>query len=95
MRSVPAAELRGLTKAGSPSRSRSSFTRWKAASGITTSPRTSNALCGRPAFFRRSPEMLSGTLRMVRMFEVTSSPVWPSPRVSPMVSHASPSGPGW
>ncbi len=30
------------------------------------------------------PEIVSGTLRMVRMFEVTSSPVWPSPRVMPV-----------
>ena len=28
--------------------------------------------------------MVSGTLRMVRMLEVTSSPVWPSPRVMPV-----------
>ena len=34
--------------------------------------------------------MVSGTLRMVRMFEVTSSPVWPSPRVMPVVSRAPP-----
>jgi hypothetical protein len=35
--------------------------------------------------------MVSGTLRMVRMFEVTSSPVWPSPRVMPVVSREPPS----
>ena len=36
-----------------------------------------------PAFFSFSAEMLSGTLRMVRILEVTSSPVCPSPRVMP------------
>jgi hypothetical protein len=35
------------------------------------------------AFLSLAAEMESGTLRMVRMFEVTSSPIWPSPRVMP------------
>ena len=40
---------------------------------------------------RRFAGMERGTLRMVRMLEVTSSPVWPSPRVMPVARRAPPS----
>ena len=81
--SVPAAELRGFTERRQP-----------IALALFVQPLESRlrhhhfaahfeCLCGTPAFWSSSAGMLSGTLRMVRMFEVTSSPVCPSPRVSP------------
>ena len=91
VRSVPAAAFRGFTAGARPSASRSLFIFSKAFSGITISPRTSNS-CGTPASFSCAAEILSGTLRMVRTLVVTSSPVCPSPRVSPRTSRAPPSG---
>jgi hypothetical protein len=81
--SVPAAALRGFTPAAAITLAL--FVQpLKAFSGITTSPRTSSACpCGTLTSLEECVGMLSGTLRMVRMFEVTSSPVCPSPRVSP------------
>src|SRR5213082_948840 len=46
--------------------------------GISISPRASKS-AGMPAFFSFSLETESGTDRTVRTFEVTSSPVEPSP----------------
>ena len=57
---------------------------------MTTSPRISRPF-GLWIFWSNSADKESGTLRMVRMFEVTSSPVWPSPRVMPVTRRAPPS----
>jgi len=68
-----------------PCFSRSSFIFLKAASGISISPRTSKE-GGIPAFFNFSLLIESGMDRTVRTLPVTSSPVAPSPRVTPRAS---------
>ncbi len=79
-RTLPAAVLRGLTNRGLPAASISRFSFSNPAIGKYTSPRTSN-ISGRPG----AGLTLSGTLRMVLMFAVTSSPTAPSPRVAARV----------
>ena len=76
---VPAAALRAFTNNCSPSFSRCAFTRAKLANGMSISPRTSNT-------FGATPLRRSGTLRIILMLAVTSSPVTPSPRVSACVN---------
>ncbi len=79
-RSDPAAELRGLAKAGLPASSRDSLSLANASTGMNTSPLTSStAGCPEPA-------SRAGMEGMVRMFGVTSSPVRPSPRVAALTS---------
>ena len=85
MRMVPAAALRGLAAADWPAASRSSFILRKASCGMTHSPRISKA-SGRPAAASFAGLKASGMDLMVRTFDVTSSPVVPSPRVRPRMS---------
>ncbi len=73
--------------------SRSWLSLRKADWGRTTSPRTSK-LAGRPAACSFAAATRRGTERMVRTFEVTSSPMAPSPRVRPRWRWAEPSGAG-
>ena len=79
-RSDPAAEFRGLAKAGLPASSSDSFSFPNASTGMNTSPLTSSTAGW--------PEPLSrvGMAAIVRMFGVTSSPVRPSPRVAALAS---------
>ena len=79
-RSDPAAELRGLAKAGLPASSSDSFSLPNASTGMNTSPRTSS-VAGWPEPFSRA-----GMEPMVLMLGVTSSPVRPSPRVAALTS---------
>ena len=79
-RSDPAAEFRGLAKAGLPASSSDSFSFPNASTGMNTSPRTSST-AGYPR-----PASRAGMEEMVRMFGVTSSPVRPSPRVAALTS---------
>ena len=79
-RSDPAAEFRGLTKAGLPAANRDSFSLSNASTGRKTSPLTSS-VAGYP-----DPVSRAGMEAIVRMFGVTSSPVRPSPRVAALTS---------
>ena len=79
-RSEPAAEFRGLAKAGRPASSSDSFSFSNASTGMNTSPRTSST-AGWPVPFSRV-----GMAEMVRMLGVTSSPVRPSPLVAARAS---------
>ena len=93
MRIVPAAALRGFAAGAIPAATRSSFIFSKAFCGSTTSPRTSNC-CGSFAAFNFAALTCSGMLRIVRTFVVTSSPMLPSPRVTPDFNTAAPPLPG-
>jgi hypothetical protein len=79
-RSDPAAELRGLAKAGLPASSSDSFSFPNASTGMNTSPLTSR-IAGCP-----EPVSRVGMEEIVRMLGVTSSPVRPSPRVAALTS---------
>ena len=79
-RSEPAAPLRGLANGGLPASSSRSFSSPNAATGRNTSPRTSS-VSG-----MSGPVSRIGTVAIVRMFGVMSSPVVPSPRVAPRTS---------
>ncbi len=79
---VPAAVLRALANSGSPASSSSRLIRSNDARGRKTSPRISTRSAGgggAPAGVRSA----SGIARIVRTFEVTSSPRDPLPRVAP------------
>ena len=79
-RSEPAAALRGLANGGLPASVSATFSSPNPATGKNTSPRTSS-VSGQPLPFSRD-----GTLAIVRMLGVTSSPVTPSPRVAARTS---------
>ena len=81
-RTEPAAELRGLLKILPPCSACCWLSASKALRDISTSPRTSK-FCGKPNFFSSFSSMLSGIERIVFTLGVTSSPVVPSPRVTP------------
>ena len=76
-RSEPAAALRGFANVGTPSRSRLSFNITKACLGMYISPRTS--------IDNGSFNCLGMSLTYL-MFLVTSSPMFPSPRVEACTS---------
>ena len=79
-RREPAAAFLGLAKRGLPASSSASFNSSKALSGKNTSPRTSSRSGIIP------PDNCIGTVSMVFIFKVTSSPVVPLPRVSALVN---------
>ena len=79
-RSDPAAALRGLANSGLPASPSCSLSLWNPATGKKTSPLTSNSSG------MSDPDSRMGTASMVRMLGVTSSPVVPSPRVTPRTS---------
>ena len=81
-RRLPAAALRGFTNSFSPRSRWRAFMRSKSARSMSTSPRTSR----RAGALRRAA--CSGSVRTVRRFAVTSSPVVPSPRVAPCTKDA-------